>query len=146
MRNIICLILLLCTFNVFSQKNAEKEKKADSTVYYFATMKLSSGMHVLTDVDTLKAQAEKVREKLLAINELNKPRLLKYAQTELGEADITADIAQTANILEVHPTMELIRSEMDKFINMHEGKVYNLLRFKFAKPREKETIKVTRYE
>lgn len=146
MRRLVIYFMLVMSFNVYAQKDKTKKTEADSTVYYFATLKLSSGLHVLTSIDTLIAEAEKIDQKLLAINELNKPRLLKYAQSELGEPDLTAEIGVQTNVLEVQPTMKLIRSELDRFINIHEGKVYNLLRFKFTKPREKETINVTRYE
>ncbi len=146
MRWIVCVAFALCMMSAQAQKIEAKDNVNDSTVYYFATLKLNSGLYVVTPIDTLKAKADQVKNKLIEINELNKPRLLKYSMQELGDKDLTAEIGSNVNILEIQPTVPLLRSELDKFISMNDGKVYNLLRFKFAKPRVRERINVRKYD
>ncbi|WP_420388054.1 hypothetical protein [Roseivirga sp.] len=144
-RLFVVLLMLGLSVNLMAQNKPVKQK-GDSTVYFYGTMKLSSGMHVMTKIDSISTESEKVEQLLLTINESNKARVLGFARTELGNNRLSANINKKTNILEVKPTLRELKAAMDEFLRVNDGKVYTLMQFMFNKPGQNEKIRVQRYE
>lgn len=142
---LIVLTLFGLSFSLSAQKGAAKQK-SDSTVYFYATLKLSSGMNVITTVDSITASPKEVKQQLVTINENNKPRVLEFARTELGNNRLSATLNKSKNILEVQPSLRELNIALNEFLRMNDGKVYSLRQFTFSKPNKNEKIKVKRYE
>lgn len=142
------LFFLVClSFGAFAQKKTtSKSQEKDSTVYFYGVIQLSSGMNVVSTIDSITTKASDMEKLLLTINESNKSRMLGFTRTELGDPGLSAKIGKKVNILEIKPTYLEVRTTLDDFLRVNKGRVYNLMEFKFVKPGSKEKIKVERYE
>lgn len=145
MKKLLIFCSILMTANLMAQ-NQGVTHKSDSTIYFYATMKLSSGMHVVTKMDSIFGDSEKVEQLLVSINESNKSRILGYARKELGNERLSAKLGRGANVLVSKSTKSELRLELDKLLRTYEGKVYTLIDFQFNKPGLGEASKVRMYE
>lgn len=145
-----CLILLFfvgLSVSAFAQKKpADKVQMKDSTVYFYGVMELSSGMNVVSSIDSVSAKSQEMEQVLLTINETNKSRMLAFAKNQLGDRRLTLKGGDKVSILETKPTKLELKTALDDFLRMNKGSVYNLLDFTFVKPGSNEKIKVQRYD
>lgn len=146
MRKLLFISLVFgVSINLMAQKKGVNQK-GDSTIYFYGTMKLSSGMHVVTKMDSVTAGSDKVVQMLVSINESNKSRILGFARKELGNERLSAKLGKGSNVLVSKGTKNELRLELDKLLRTYDGKVYTLMEFQFTKPESGEASKVKMYE
>ena len=146
-RSLILLFLVGLSVSAFAQKKATSQPQAkDSTVYFYGVMQLSSGMNVVSSIDSITTKAPEMEQVLLTINETNKSRMLAFAKNQLGDRRLNFKGGKKVSIIETKPTKSAVRAALDDFLRTNKGSVYNLMDFTFVKPGSKEKIKVERYD
>ena len=146
-RSLILLFLVSLSVSAFAQKKTTSKPQAkDSTVYFYGVMQLSSGMNVVSSIDSVTAKAPEMEQVLLTINETNKSRMLAFAKNELGDRRLNFKGGKKVSIIETKPSKLELRTALDDFLRINKGSVYSLIDFTFVKPGSKEKIKVERYD
>ncbi|HEY9117192.1 MAG TPA: hypothetical protein VIN11_05160 [Roseivirga sp.] len=146
-RSLILLFLVSLSVSAFAQKKTTSKPQAkDSTVYFYGVMQLSSGMNVVSAIDSVTAKAPEMEQVLLTINETNKSRMLAFAKNELGDRRLNFKGGKKISIIEIKPSKLELRTALDDFLRINKGSVYSLIDFTFVKPGSKEKIKVERYD
>ncbi|MBO3700700.1 hypothetical protein [Roseivirga sp. E12] len=143
---VILTLLLLCSFTLV-QAQSNKKTEADSVVFFYASMKMRSGLNVVSPIDSVSLPKKGIKQELFKLNANNRLRFVKFAQKELGDPTLSAKINNRTNILEANGDLRQLKSDLDKYLSQNKGNVYNLLNYVFAKPNaEKALKKETRYE
>lgn len=137
MRIKMLLMLMMVTgFSVYAQKKTQKAQAKDSVVFFYGTMELNNGLHVLTPIDSMKVPSNKAKQTMFVLNSNNRLRILKFAQTELANKDLRIKNARATMVLEAKGNLTELRAELDRFSNINKGSVFILNKFKFVKPEE----------
>jgi len=143
---ILFTLMLLCTMTL-AQAQSSREAEADSVVFFYASLKMRSGLNIVSPIDSISLPKKGIKQELFKLNASNRLRFVKFAQKELGDPSLSAKINNRTNILEANGDLRQLKSDLDKFLSQNRGNVYNLLNFIFTKPGgEKALKKETRYE
>ena len=137
---VVCMILFpVISFGQNGQK-MPKEVKGDTSLYFYGSLKLNSGLQLLTSIDSIKTSKENLKKYLFNLNSTNAVRLLNAGKVETGKKDLKANVNKYTNILSISPTLEEAKVAMDKFLNANKGSVLSLINFKFNKPKSTDEI------
>lgn len=132
---LILLFTMVFGMTGMAQK-AQKEQAKDSIVFFFGAVKLNNDLQVVTPIDSMKVPANQVKQSVFGVNANNRLRILRMAQTELGDKNLRFKRARVNMILTSKGSIKELRAELDRFLNKNKGSVYTLNNFKFVKPTE----------
>ncbi|OEK05679.1 hypothetical protein [Roseivirga misakiensis] len=131
---IVLTLLVAFTFTSFAQKKGQKAAVRDSVAFFYASIELNNGLSVVTPIDSIKTSANEMAKSLFQVNSANRLRILKFAQTTLKDRTLRIKNDQVVIVLSSKPTLKALQGDLDRFLNVNKGSVYNLDKYKFIKP------------
>ncbi|MFY0593909.1 hypothetical protein [Roseivirga sp.] len=131
---IVLTLMIAFTFNSFAQKSSKKAAAKDSVAFFYASFELSNGLSVVTPIDSISTPAKEMAKSLFQVNSSNRLRILQFAQTTMKDRSLQMKSDKTVIVLTSKATLKALQADLDRFLNVNKGSVYNLDRYKFIKP------------
>ena len=135
---IVVVLMTALSFTSFAQKSGQKAIEKDSVAFFYAAIELSNGINVLTSIDSISTAPKDMAKSLFQVDAANRLRILRLAQVKMADKSLTMKNDKIVVVLNSKGSLKEIKTEMDRFVNVNKGAIYNLDDFKFIKPAESE--------
>lgn len=136
--SILIISMTVFSFSVFAQRGNQKKAEKDTVVFFYAAVELSNGLNVLTPIDSIKTPVNALSKTLFQINSANRVRVLRSAQTALGDRELRMKNDKIITVLKSQESLKALKTDLDRFENINKGGIYTLSNYKFVKPNDGE--------
>lgn len=136
--SILILLMTAFSFSALAQRGNQKKAEKDTVVFFYASIELSNGLNVLTPIDSIKTSVSSLSKTLFQVNSANRVRVLRSAQTALGDRELRMKNDKTVIILKSKGSLKALKTDLDRFENVNKGGIYTLSNYKFVKPNDGE--------
>lgn len=133
MKRLFIITMVLFSVGLQGQTKDEVAKEVnDTTLYFYGSFELASGLNVLTETDTLTVDKANLVSTTAALRAMNQTRLLKFAMAQMGEKRLNLK-NPNAPVVQIFTTREEMDETLNTLLYTKKNSIYRLVDFKFNK-------------
>jgi|GEM_PF-3278710 len=133
MKRLFIITMVLFSVGLQGQTKDEVAKEVnDTTLYFYGSFELASGLNVLTETDTLTVDKANLVSTTAALRAMNQTRLLKFAMAQMGEKRLSLKNPNTP-VVQIFTNKEEMEETLNTVLYTNKNSIYRLVDFKFNK-------------